>query len=286
MDNLVSTEWLAGELGRPDLVVLDCSTYLPNEPGNAQDGFRKAHIPGALLFDIDRIADPDTDLPHMVPSPGRFAKLVGALGVSNASRVVFYDQHGLRSSARGWWMMRLFGHERAAVLDGGLPKWVREGRPTEGGEPSPAPAPATFVPDFQAERLRGIGDVKRIVRQGSPFGGGGALLLDARARGRFDGSAAEPRPGLPSGHMPGAANLPSSELLNPDLTMKDQATLRALFTAAGVEAERPVVTTCGTGVTACALALGLVRAGFPEPAVYDGSWTEWASRPETPKAKA
>jgi len=281
MDNLVSTEWLAGELGKPDLVVFDCSTYLPNEPGNVHDGFRKAHIPGALLFDIDRIADPDTDLPHMIPTPGRFAKMVGALGVSNATRVVFYDQHGLRSSARGWWMMRLFGHENAAVLDGGLPKWIREGRKVETGDP-PAPTPATFIPDFRAERVKGIGDIKRIVRQG----GGAALILDARARGRFDGTAPEPRPGLPSGHMPGAANLPSSELLNPDLTMKDPATLRRMFEAVGVEAEQPVVTSCGTGVTACALALGLVRAGFPEPAVYDGSWTEWAGRPETPKVTA
>ena len=281
MDNLVSTEWLAGELGKPDLVLLDCSTYLPGEAGNKQDGFRTAHLPGAQLFDIDLIADPEDTLPHMVPSAARFAKLVGALGVSNASRVVFYDQHGLRSSARGWWMMRLFGHEKAAVLDGGLPKWQREGRPVESGEARPA-QPATFVPDFQAERLRGIGDVKRIVRQG----GGAELILDARARGRFAGSAPEPRKELPSGHMPGAANLPSSELLNPDLTMKDPATLRAMFEAAGVTEEQPVVTSCGSGVTACALALGLVRAGFPEPAVYDGSWTEWASRPETPKVKA
>jgi thiosulfate/3-mercaptopyruvate sulfurtransferase len=282
MEDLVSTEWLAGELGEPDLAVFDCSTYLPNEPGNAHDGFRKARIPGARLFDIDRIADSDTDLPHMVPTPARFAKLAGALGVSNETRVVFYDQHGLRASARGWWMMRLFGHEKAAVLDGGLPKWVREGQPVESGDAPAPPAQAVFVPDFRADRLKGIGDVKRIVRQG----GGGALILDARARGRFDGSAPEPRAGLPSGHMPGAANLPSTELLRPDGTMKDPAALRTLFAAAGVEAERPVVTSCGTGVTACALALGLVRAGFPEPAVYDGSWTEWASRPETPKATA
>ena len=285
MEHLVSTEWLAGELGKPGLVVFDCSTYLPNERGNAHDGFRKAHIPGARLFDIDRIADPDTDLPHMVPTPARFAKLVGALGVSNDTRVVFYDQHGLRSSARGWWMMRLFGHEKAAVLDGGLPKWVREGRPTESGE-APAPPPAEFIPDFRAERLKGIGDVKRIVRQGGTKGSGLALILDARARGRFDGTAPEPRPGLPGGHMPGASSLPSADLLNPDGTMKDPAALRSLFEAAGVEAERPVVTTCGTGVTACALAFGMVRAGLPEPAVYDGSWTEWASRPETPKATA
>ena len=283
MDNLVSTEWLAAELGKPDLLVFDCSTYLPGEPGNKHDAFRTAHIPGARLFDIDQIADPETDLPHMVPTPARFAKLVGALGASNATRVVFYDQHGLRSSARGWWMMRLFGHEKAAVLDGGLPKWMREGRPTESGD-APAPPPATFVPDFRAERLKGIGDVKRIVRQGGPQGSGLALILDARSRGRFDGTAPEPRPGLAGGHIPGAASLPSVDLLNPDGTMKDPAALRALFEAAGVEAERPVVTSCGTGVTACALAVGMVRAGFPEPAVYDGSWTEWASRPETPKA--
>ncbi len=279
MSQLVSTEWLAAELGKPDLVVFDCSTYLPNEPGNKHEAFRAAHIPGARLFDIDAIADPDADLPHMVPSPARFAKLMGALGVSGTSRVVFYDQHGLRSAARGWWMLRLFGHEAAAVLDGGLPTWRREGRPVETGEAAPAPA-ATFVADFQAERLRGIGDVKRIVRQG----GGTALILDARARGRFDGTTPEPRADLPAGHMPGAANLPASDLLNADLTMKDPATLRAMFEAAGVTAEQPVVTSCGSGVTACALAFGLVRACFPEPAVYDGSWTEWAGRPETPKA--
>ena len=285
MEDLVSTEWLASELGKPDLAVFDCSTYLPNEPGNVHDAFRRARIPGARLFDIELIADPDTDLPQMVPTPGRFAKLVGALGVSNDTRVVFYDQHGIRSSPRGWWMMRLFGHEKAAVLDGGLPKWAGEGRPTESGD-APAPPQAAFVPDFRSERLKGIGDVKRIVRQGGLRGSGLALILDARARGRFDGSAPEPRPGLSGGHIPGAANLPYTELLNPDETMKEPAALRALFQAAGVEAERPVVTSCGTGVTACALALGMACAGLPEAAVYDGSWTEWASRPETPKATA
>jgi thiosulfate/3-mercaptopyruvate sulfurtransferase len=278
MDALVSTEWLAGELGKPDLVVLDCTTYLPNEPGNAAEGFRAARIPGARMFDIDRIADADTDLPHMVPTQARFAKLIGALGVANASRVVFYDQHGLRASARGWWMLRLFGHEAVAVLDGGLPKWRAEGRPTESGEPPPA-APATFVPDLIARRLAGIGDVKRIVRQG----GGEALILDARSKARFEGTAPEPRPGLPSGHMPGAASLPFTDLLNPDGTMKPPAELRALFAARGADDTRPVVTSCGTGVTACVLALGALRAGLPEPAVYDGSWTEWAGRPETPK---
>jgi thiosulfate/3-mercaptopyruvate sulfurtransferase len=279
MDDLVSTEWLAGELGKPDLVVFDATKYLPNEPQDGRKEFATARVPGARYFDIDEVADPDSDLPHMVPTPARFAKLMAAMGVSNDSRVVFYDQKGLASAARGWWLMRLFGHEKAAVLDGGLPKWRREVRPTESGEP-PAPSPGRFVADFRADRLRGIGDVKRIVRQG----GGEALILDARSKGRFDGSAPELRPGLPSGHMPGAANLPYTELLNPDGTMLDAAALRARFDAAGVEAERPVVASCGSGVTACILALGLLRAGFPEAAVYDGSWTEWASRPETPKA--
>lgn len=285
MDGLVSTGWLAGELGKPDLVVFDATKYLPNEPRDGRGEFAAARIPGARYFDIDEVADPDSDLPHMVPTPARFAKLMAAMGVSNGSRVVFYDQKGLASAARGWWLMRLFGHEAAAVLDGGLPKWRKEGRPTEAGEP-PAPPPGRFVPDFRADRLRGIGDMKRIVRQGGPKGSGLALVLDARSKGRFDGSAPELRPGLPSGHMPGAANLPYTELLNPDGTMLDPAALRARFEAAGVEAERPVVASCGSGVTACILSLGLVRAGFPEAAVYDGSWTEWASRPETPKATA
>ncbi len=279
MEILVSTEWLAEELGKPDLVVFDCSTFLPNEPGNKHDAYRAAHIPGARLFDIDRIADDETDLPHMVPTPAKFARMVGALGVSNTTRVVFYDQHGLRGSPRGWWMMRLFGHDKVAVLDGGLPAWVKEGRAVETGE-APAPKPAQFVPDFRASMLAGIGDVKRIVADGS------ALILDARAKGRFDGSAPEPRVGLPSGHMPGAANVPVSEMAGPDGRAKDPATLRAIFAAAGAAGGKPVVTSCGSGVTACVLAFGMVRAGLPEPAVYDGSWTEWASRPETIKQKS
>ena len=279
MNGVVSTEWLAGELGKPDLVVLDCSLVLPGEPGDKKAGYREARIPGARFFDIDLFADPDTDLPHMVPTPARFARLAGALGLSNTSRVVFYDQaHGLRAAARGWWLMRLMGHEHAYVLDGGLPKWKREGHPIESGEPAAPPA-ATFVPDFRTDRLRGIGDIKRIVRQG----GGEALIIDARSAGRFDGTAPEPRPGLPNGHMPGAANIPFTELLSPEGTMLPPEQLRARFERAGVDGERPVILSCGSGVTACVLALGLVRAGLPEGSVYDGSWTEWALRPETPK---
>lgn len=280
---LVTTAWLADNLGAPDLRVFDATKYLPTEGKDGRAEFLRAHVPGAAFFDLDEVADPETDLPHMAPTAGRFARLVGAMGVSNDTRVVFYDQKGVNSAPRGWWLFRLFGHDRVAVLDGGLPRWLAEGRPTESGEP-PAPAPATFLPDLVSHRVAGLGDVKRIVRQGSPVGGGEALLLDARAAGRFDGTAPEPRPGLPSGHMPGASNLPYTDLLGPDGAMLPPEALRARFEAAGVDGTRYVVTTCGTGVTACVLALGLERAGLPPAGVYDGSWTEWASRPETPKA--
>lgn len=278
MTHLISTADLASSLGTPDLVLLDCTKYLPTEPLDGRTEYLKARIPGARFLDLDEAADPDDPLPHMVPTPVRFARVIGALGVSNTSRVVCYDQKGINSAPRGWWLLRLFGHENVAVLDGGLPKWKAEGRPLESGDPPPV-TPATFTPDLITRRLAGIGDMKRIVRQG----GGEALILDARTAGRFDGTAPEPRPGLRSGHIPGAANLPFTELLNPDGTMKDTAALRTLYAARGADDTRPVVTSCGTGVTACVLALGAVLAGLPEPAVYDGSWTEWASRPETPK---
>ncbi|MDJ0387078.1 rhodanese-like domain-containing protein [Roseomonas sp. E05] len=276
MQDLVSTEWLAAELGAPDLLVFDTTKYLPNEPKDALAEFARAHIPGAGFFDIDAVADPETDLPHMAPTPGRASRQLGALGISNRHRVVFYDQKGLFSAARGWWLMRLFGHEQAAVLDGGLPKWLKEGRQTETG-PAHAVPQQDFWADFIARRLAGIGDVKQIVADRS------ALILDARAKGRFDGTAPEPRPGLPSGHMPGAASVPATDLLAADGTMLPPEQLRARFAQAGADGSKALVTSCGTGVTACILALGLVRAGLPEPAVYDGSWTEWASRPETPK---
>jgi thiosulfate/3-mercaptopyruvate sulfurtransferase len=277
MGPLVTTEWLAAELGKPDLVVFDATKYLPNENRDGSAEFRKAHIPGARYFDIDAVADTDTDLPHMVPAPGRFAKLIGAMGVSNATRVVFYDQKGLASAARGWWLMGLFGHDQAAVLDGGLPKWIREGRPIRDGDAA-SPAIAVFQPDHRATRLRGIGDVLGNVASQSE------LVLDARAAGRFTGAVPEPRAGMRSGHIPGSASLPYTDLLNADCTFKPEAAVRARLAEAGVDGSRPVVTSCGSGVTACILTLGLRLAGLPEGAVYDGSWTEWGGRADTPVA--
>jgi thiosulfate/3-mercaptopyruvate sulfurtransferase len=275
MGPLVTTDWLAGELTRPDLIVFDATKYLPNEPKDGHAEYLAAHIPGARYFDIDEIADTDTDLPHMVPTPGRFGKLMAGLGVSNASRIVFYDQKGLASAARGWWLMRAFGHDNAAVLDGGLPKWRAEGRAVQSGEPS-APKPAQFRPDFRAMKLRGVGDVLRNVETRAE------LVLDARAAGRFTGATPEPRAGMRSGHIPGSASLPYTDLLNADGTFRPVEALRARFAAAGMDAGKSPVTSCGSGVTACILTLGLVLAGLPEGAVYDGSWTEWGGRADTP----
>jgi thiosulfate/3-mercaptopyruvate sulfurtransferase len=198
------------------------------------------------------------------------------MGVDRDSRVVFYDQKGLFSAARGWWLLRLFGHENVAVLDGGLPKWRAAGGTVESGAERPA-APRPFWADFIARRLAGIGDIKRVVADRS------ARIVDARPAGRFDGTAPEPRPGLPSGHMPGACNVPATSLLAPDQTMLPPDALRDIFAKVGIDGSQPVIASCGTGVTACVVALGMVQAGLPEPAVYDGSWTEWAARPETAK---
>jgi thiosulfate/3-mercaptopyruvate sulfurtransferase len=275
MGPIVTTEWLAAELGKPDLIVFDATKYLPNEPKDGKAEFVRGHIPGARYFDIDQIADPDTDLPHMVPTPGRFGKLMAALGVGNASRIVFYDQKGLASAARGWWLMGLFGHDAVAVLDGGLPKWVKEGRAVQDGEPS-APAPATFRADYRACQLRGVGDIVRNVLTGAE------LVVDARAAGRFTAAVPEPRAGMRSGHIPGSVNLPYTDLLHADGTFRPAGEIRGRFEAAGVDGTRPVVTSCGSGVTACILTLGLRLSGFPEGAVYDGSWTEWGGRSDTP----
>jgi thiosulfate/3-mercaptopyruvate sulfurtransferase len=273
---VVSTGWLAEQLGAADVCVMDASFYMPAEKIDPRAVFDAGHIPGARFFDIETIADVDTSLPHMVPSVGRFEKMVRALGISRSSRIVFYDQKGIFSAPRGWWMMRLFGHDQVAVLDGGLPKWRSERRAIEAGAAAEV-APGTFRADFRSARLRGIGDMLENLSSRRE------LVLDARAAGRFDGTAPEPRPGLPSGHIPGAKSVPMSDLLVQGQVFLPPEQLRARFAAAGVGEDTAVVTSCGTGVSAAVLTLGLELAGFKPGALYDGSWTEWAGRDDTPK---
>jgi thiosulfate/3-mercaptopyruvate sulfurtransferase len=275
MHNLVTTAWLAQELGSPGLIVCDATLHLPGDARNARAQFRAARIPGARFFDIDLIADTDSALPHMVPAAGRFERLVGKLGIANDSRVVCYDQLGIFSAPRAWWLMRLFGHDAVAVLDGGLPKWQREARPLESGEPAP-PEPAQFRATLRAQRLRGTGDLLANLASARE------LVLDARSADRFAARVPEPRPGLRGGHVPGARNLPYTELLGADRTLLPPEELRARFAHAGVDASSAVITSCGSGLTAAALTLALSVAGLPEGALYDGSWTEWGGRADTP----
>jgi thiosulfate/3-mercaptopyruvate sulfurtransferase len=275
MDPLVSTEWLAAELGSSDLVVLDATLYPPGAPRDARNEFVLAHIAGARRFDVDLIADRDTDLPHMVPTADYFARQMESLGVSNDSRVVCYDQLGIFSAPRAWWMLRFFGHDQVAVLDGGLPKWRAERRAVQSGAPAAAAA-GHFRSATRARMLRSLGDVR------DNLGTQRELMLDARSADRFHARVAEPRSGLRSGHMPGARNLPFGELLTEQHTMLPPAALRAKYEQAGVREGDAVVTTCGAGLTAAVLSLGLVLAGYPPGALYDGSWTEWGGREDTP----
>ncbi|HEV8226958.1 MAG TPA: rhodanese-like domain-containing protein [Methylomirabilota bacterium] len=276
---LVSTGWLAAQLARPQsghsrVRVLDGSWHMPHLERDPRREFEEGHIPGAAFFDIDGIADRSTSLPHMLPSAAQFARQVGELGISNRDLVVVYDVRGVVSAARVWWTFRAMGHDRVAVLDGGLRKWKAEGRLVETG---PAKvAPARFRAHLRRAIVRNLEQVRRNI------GTRREQVLDARSRGRFAGTEPEPRAGLRGGHIPGSLNLPYDALYQPDGTMLPPEELRQAFAASGVNPARPVATTCGSGITASVLALGLHLIGHRKVAVYDGSWTEWAGHPDTP----
>ncbi|MEM7686007.1 MAG: 3-mercaptopyruvate sulfurtransferase, partial [Pseudomonadota bacterium] len=266
---LVSTDWLAERLTAPDIRILDGSMYLPTDGRNGRELYNQAHIPGARFFDIDDISDDHSPLPHMLPPVEKFVSRIRKMGIGDGHRVVVYDQQGVYSAARIWWMFRLFGHEDVAVLDGGLPKWTAEGRPVD--DIYPDPRERHFTARRNASMVRDVTQMARAVKLGDE------QIVDARSPGRFKGEEIEPRKGLRSGHIPGSTNVHFRDLLNDDQTMKSPEETRAIFEAAGVDLTKPVATTCGSGVTACILTLALHRLGHTRNAVYDGSWVEWGA---------
>lgn len=275
-DPLVSTAWLAEHLDAPDVRVVDASWHMPAAQRDPGAEFLKVHIPGAVFFDIEDISDETSDLPHMIPTAAKFASRVKKLGLGDGARIVVYDSLGILPAARAWWHFRAMGHEDVVVLDGGLPKWIAEGRPVEDGPTSPQER--HFTPRWQADIYRSLDQMRGIVDSGKE------QIIDARAAGRFEGRDPEPRAGLRGGHMPGARNIPLSALLAADQTMLPPDQLKTVFEQAGVDIDKPIVSTCGSGITASVVALALARLGKPRSAVYDGSWTEWGGLADTPVA--
>ena len=274
---LVSTGWLAERLGRPGLRVLDASWYLPAAGRNAPAEYAAGHIPGAVFFDLDATSDPTTTLPHMLPPADRFARQMSALGLADADDLVVYDGSGTNiSAARAWWTFRAFGHARTAVLDGGIGKWRAEGRSLEQGAVR-LPA-ARFTARLDPSVVRSLADIQANLERRAE------QVVDLRPAGRFAGVDPEPRPGLRGGHIPGSRSLPHTELVAPDGTLLPPETLRRRLAEAGIDPARPVIATCGSGTSACTLALALHVLGREGTAVYDGSWTEWGSRADTPIA--
>lgn len=277
-DALVSTAWLAARLGDADIRIVDSSWYLPQQKRNARWEYERARIPGARFFDIDEIADTGSGLPHTLPGPEFFAERVTALGIGNRHRIVAYDGLGIFSAARAWWMFRTFGHDEVAVLDGGIAKWRAEARATEEGSPAaPKPAAPPFRAVYDPARFRSLDAMRANLDSGAE------QVADARSRGRFEGTEPEPREGLRSGHIPGARNLPYGELVDPETgTLHSPERLAEAFARAGLTLDRPVVTSCGSGVTAAILSLALHLLGHGAHALYDGSWSEWGGRDDTP----
>jgi thiosulfate/3-mercaptopyruvate sulfurtransferase len=274
LPTLVTTTWLAAHLGDADLRIVDGSWHVPPLKRDPHREFLDAHIPGAVFFDIDAIADRATSLPHMLPSEAEFGRAAGALGIGTGDRVVVYDSRGVISAARVWWTFRAFDHDTVSVLDGGLRAWQAEGRPVESGPPTPRPQ--RFTAGLRPELVRTLEQIRANLTSHRE------QVLDARSRGRFVGTEPEPRAGVRGGHIPGSLNLPYETLYRPDATLRPTAELRRAFEEAGVVPGKPVVTSCGSGVTASVLALALHLVGHEPVAVYDGSWTEWGGRDDTP----
>ena len=273
-DLLVASDWLAAHLADDHIKIVDGSWYLPGEQRDPRAEYAAAHIPGAVFFDIDGVSDTSNPLPHMFPDADKFAAEVGKLGISSGDHVVTYDGGSTAAAGRVWWMFRAFGHAQISILNGGTQKWRADGRALEAGvaEVIPVSYPVSFNPGL----VRSLEDVLSVVENGQE------QILDARSAGRFSAEEPEPRQGMRAGHMPGAFNLPYADLLATDGTLRPTDELRARFAASGVDMDKPIVTSCGSGISATVLLLGLHLLGHEKNALYDGSWTEWGGRADTP----